>query len=110
MGAIIIASVLAVLAAILVAVIARFQIGARLRALARIAWDRAHRRQWTEIQQLRRDVDGLLKVVDHLAQPGNGDWAVQWAYAQKVLGELGKNGISSLPQDGEPVQTWAWPG
>jgi hypothetical protein len=106
-GAIVIA---AVLAAILLAVIARLQTGTRLRGLARRAWDRAHRRQWTEIQQLRRDVDGLLKVVDRLAQPGTGDWAAQWAYAQKILGELGKNGISSLPQDEEQGQTWVWPG
>jgi hypothetical protein len=27
---------------------------------------------------LRRDVDGLLKVVDHLQQPGTGDWAALW--------------------------------
>lgn len=65
MGAIITAAVLAVLAAILLAVVARLKTGTRLRILTRSAWDRAHRRQWSEIEKLRRDVDGLLKVVDH---------------------------------------------
>lgn len=93
MNAFVVAVVLAAIAAVLIAVAAKLRIGSRLRAFGRSAWDRSHRRQWAEIQQLRRDLDGCLRILDHLSQPGSGDWSAQWTYARKVLGDLGKDGI-----------------
>ena len=44
--------------------------------------------------ELRRDLDACLKIFDHLATGGSGDWAAQWAYVDQVLTEVGKRGIS----------------
>lgn len=47
-----------------------------------------------QIDELRRDLDACLKIFDHLATGGSGDWAAQWAYVDRVLTEIGKRGIS----------------
>ena len=42
----------------------------RMKALLRRAWFRLSRDQITEIQELRKDVDALLNVLDHWVTPG----------------------------------------
>jgi len=51
-------------------------------------------RRQQQIDELRRDLDACLKIFDHLATGGSGDWAAQWAYVDQVLTGIGKRGIS----------------
>jgi hypothetical protein len=63
------------------------------RARARL-WGTLHKSQIEEINELRKDVDTLLSVLDHWVTPGAGDKQRQFEYIAEVLEVLGKKGIS----------------
>ena len=58
------------------------------------AWSLLHRRQLAEIEELRKDLDALLSVLDHWTTPGAGDKQRQFAYMAEVLEARRKRGIS----------------
>jgi hypothetical protein len=47
-----------------------------------------------QLDELRRDVNACLMILDHLSTAGAGDWSAQWAYVEQVLSSIGKRGIS----------------
>lgn len=47
-----------------------------------------------QLDELRRDLDACLSILDHMATAGSGDWSAQWAYVDQVLTGIGKRGIS----------------
>lgn len=57
-------------------------------------WTSLHRRQLEEISELRKDVDGLLSVLDHWVTPGAGDKQRQFEFMAQVLNDRAKRGIS----------------
>ena len=57
-------------------------------------WGTLHKRQIEEINELRRDVDALLSVLDHWVTPGAGDKQRQFEYMAEVLEARNKRGIS----------------
>jgi hypothetical protein len=86
----------------------RLGVRSRLGRILRLVWYKAHETQWkahqfevAEIADLRRDVNGCLKILDHLSTAGTGDWGQQWAYVREVLDEINKNGICRLADAGE---------
>jgi hypothetical protein len=58
------------------------------------AWSVLHRRQLAEIEELRKDVDALLAVLDHWITPGAGDKQRQFEFMAEVLEARHKRGIS----------------
>lgn len=57
-------------------------------------WGTLHKRQIEEINELRKDVDALLSVLDHWVTPGAGDKQRQFKYMAEVLEARNKRGIS----------------
>lgn len=57
-------------------------------------WSTLHTRQIDEINELRKDVDALLSVLDHWVTPGAGDMRRQFEYMAEVLEARNKRGIS----------------
>jgi len=57
-------------------------------------WGTLHKRQIEEIAELRKDVDALLRVLDHWVTPGAGDKQRQFEYMTEVLEARNKRGIS----------------
>lgn len=57
-------------------------------------WSTLHKRQIEEINELRKDVDALLSVLDHWVTPGAGDKQRQFDYMAEVLEARNKRGIS----------------
>lgn len=57
-------------------------------------WGTLHKRQIEEINELRKDVDALLSVLDHWVTPGAGDKQRQFEYMAEVLEARNKRGIS----------------
>jgi len=57
-------------------------------------WGALHKRQIEEINELRKDVDALLSVLDHWVTPGAGDKQRQFKYMAEVLEARNKRGIS----------------
>lgn len=65
--------------------------------LARIwawLWSTLHKGQIEEVNELRKDVDALLSVLDHWVTPGAGDKQRQFDYMAEVLEGRNKRGIS----------------
>lgn len=90
--------VLAVIAALIIGCMTwlwrRASPWARTKAVVRWAWLRLNRDQIAEIQELRRDVDALLYVLDHWITPGAGDKQRQFEYMAEVLAARGRRGCS----------------
>jgi hypothetical protein len=64
-------------------------------------WAILHKRQIeeidelrNEINELRKDVDALLSVLDHWVTPGAGDMQRQFGYMAEVLEARNKRGVS----------------
>jgi len=89
---------LALIAALLVAAAAwlwrRAQPWPRVKRARAWLWATLHKRQHQEIDELRKDVDALLSVLDHWVTPGAGDKQRQFEYMTEVLNARGKKGIS----------------
>jgi hypothetical protein len=57
-------------------------------------WGTLRKKQIEEINELRKDVDALLSVLDHWLTPGAGDKQRQFEYMAEVLEARNKRGIS----------------